>query len=242
MFNLPQIDEEDVRVIDEAAGELIARTECSAVLITDVGGALIVQKGDVAGFDITSIAALASNSYAATQMIASLINEPNFTHVTQQGDNWGLLVMNVDEYCVMVVIFKASVSVGLIKYYAQDTVKAIGTQMKKASEREPGATLDMVEMDVGSIDEVFKRKRAEDPKPTGPVICQKSPMVETVYPGNYWFCACGRSMSQPYCDGSHAGSGIDPVAVEITSTTQVAWCMCKHSGKLPYCDGSHSKL
>lgn len=164
MFNLPQITEEDVRVIDKAAGELIAQTEASAVLITDVGGALIVQKGDVAGFDITSIAALASNSYNATQMIASLINEPNFTAVYQQGDNYGLLVMNVEEYCIMIVIFKASVSVGLIKYCAQDTVKTIAAQMKIAAARAPGATLDMVEMDVGDIGEVFKRKKQEKEK------------------------------------------------------------------------------
>jgi predicted regulator of Ras-like GTPase activity (Roadblock/LC7/MglB family) len=162
MFNLPQITEDDVRVIDQAAGELIGRTEASAVLITDVGGALIARKGDIEGFDITSIAALASNSYAATQMIASLINEPNFTLVYQQGDNYGLLVMNVEEYCLLIAIFKASVAAGLVKYYAQETVQTIAVQMKTASERAPGESLDMIEMDVGDIDQVFKRKKKKE--------------------------------------------------------------------------------
>jgi len=248
MFNLPQINEEDVRVVDAAAAELIARTEASAVLVTDVGGALIVQRGDIEGFDITSIAALASNSYAATQMIASLINEPNFTAVTQQGDNWGLLVMNVEEYCILVVIFRASVSVGLIKYYAQDTVKAMAAQMKIASERAPGATLDMVEMNVGGIEEVFKRKResadqpAEPAVPAEPVICQRVPLVEVAYPGDYMYCACGRSKTQPFCDGSHAGTGIEPIPIQIKEAGQVAWCLCKHSKTKPFCDGSHSRL
>ena len=246
MFNLPQITEDDVRVIDKTTGDLIFRTQASAVLVTDVGGALIVQKGEVEGFDITSIAALASNSYAATQMIASLINEPNFTAVYQQGDNWGLLVMNVEEYCLMIVIFQAQVSVGLIKYYAQETVKTIAEQMKAASERAPGETLDMVEMNVGNIDEVFKRKRSDEesaPKAAAePVVVATAPLVESIPAGDYVYCACGRSKNQPYCDGSHAGTGIEPIPVNIPEEGNVAWCLCKHSKNKPFCDGSHSRL
>lgn len=75
-----------------------------------------------------------------------------------------------------------------------------------------------------------------------PEIPQKSPYVMEVEPGEYAWCACGKSDNQPYCDGSHAGSEFAPILVSIKEKKKVAWCGCKHSGTKPYCDGSHQKL
>jgi len=75
-----------------------------------------------------------------------------------------------------------------------------------------------------------------------PVICQRAPIVQKVEPGEYWWCACGRSKSQPFCDGSHAGTGLQPKMVTITEPKTVAWCACKHSKNQPFCDGSHARL
>lgn len=73
-------------------------------------------------------------------------------------------------------------------------------------------------------------------------IAQKGPYVQEVKPGKYFWCACGRSSSQPFCDGSHRGTGITPVRKEITETKKVAWCGCKHTNTPPFCDGTHRKL
>jgi CDGSH iron-sulfur domain-containing protein 3 len=75
-----------------------------------------------------------------------------------------------------------------------------------------------------------------------PIVCQKAPIVQKAEPGEYWWCACGRSAGQPFCDGSHRGTGFAPVRVEIPEAANVAWCACKHTGKPPFCDGSHHKL
>ena len=75
-----------------------------------------------------------------------------------------------------------------------------------------------------------------------PVIFKKSPIVQKVEPGAYWWCACGLSKSQPFCDGSHQGTGLAPMKVDITEAKTVAWCACKHSAKMPFCDGAHSRL
>ena len=72
-----------------------------------------------------------------------------------------------------------------------------------------------------------------------PIVFQKAPMVQQTAAGTYWWCACGRSKTQPFCDGSHKGTGLAPMKTEITEGRQVAWCACKHSKSPPFCDGSH---
>ncbi|MBK8979402.1 MAG: CDGSH iron-sulfur domain-containing protein [Planctomycetes bacterium] len=75
-----------------------------------------------------------------------------------------------------------------------------------------------------------------------PAIPQTAPYVIDCEPGTYAWCACGRSARQPYCDGSHKGTGMTPVIENVVATRKVAWCGCKHSQKRPFCDGSHTKL
>lgn len=77
------------------------------------------------------------------------------------------------------------------------------------------------------------------PTPESPA---RLPVVLDLEPGTYAWCACGHSKSQPFCDGSHEGTGFEPVEFEVTETRRVALCMCKHAGKRPFCDGSHRNL
>jgi len=71
---------------------------------------------------------------------------------------------------------------------------------------------------------------------------QNSPYAVDVIEGEecYW-CSCGRSKSQPFCDGSHRDTTFEPVAVKAEKTETVYLCGCKKTGNAPFCDGSHSK-
>ncbi|MBI5381059.1 MAG: CDGSH iron-sulfur domain-containing protein [Opitutae bacterium] len=75
-----------------------------------------------------------------------------------------------------------------------------------------------------------------------PIIAQKAPFVQATNPGIYHWCTCGGSKKQPFCDGSHKGTGFSPKKVDIAEAKTVAWCGCKNSKNGAFCDGSHSRL
>ncbi len=76
-----------------------------------------------------------------------------------------------------------------------------------------------------------------------PEIAQKSPYAVAVEAGkNYWWCSCGKSKGQPFCDGSHKGSEFTPVEYKATENGTVYFCGCKNSKNAPLCDGTHKSL
>jgi len=158
MGTLPQLIEEDVQCLEDALRDLLQRTDATTALIIDKGGFLIANQGDSRNFDLTTIAALASGAYMANQTIANLIHETNFNSVYQQGEKYSMFAICVDEHCLLVVIFRAQVSVGVVKYYATPAAEQVAAQMVAAQERDPGAGLDLSMINLADTSGLFRRR------------------------------------------------------------------------------------
>lgn len=75
-----------------------------------------------------------------------------------------------------------------------------------------------------------------------PVVADRKPCILDLKAGTYFWCACGRSAAQPWCDGSHAGTDFQPLKFELNEETRMALCLCKHTKNEPKCDGQHSRI
>jgi CDGSH iron-sulfur domain-containing protein 3 len=82
-----------------------------------------------------------------------------------------------------------------------------------------------------------------DAAPAKPIVAQKAPYGLDVEAGKtYYWCSCGRSAKQPFCDGAHKGTGLTPMAYTADKAGKVWFCGCKASAKSPLCDGAHKAL
>jgi len=158
MATLPQLLEEDVQQLDDVLRGFLNRTDAATALIVDKGGFLITHQGDARQFDLTTISALASGAYMANQTIANLIHETNFDSVYQAGTQYSMFVTAVDDECLLLVIFKAAVGVGVVKYYVNAAREQIARQLQIAHERDPAGGLDLSVLNMADTRNVFKRK------------------------------------------------------------------------------------
>ena len=75
-----------------------------------------------------------------------------------------------------------------------------------------------------------------------PTIADNKPVILELEAGDYWWCSCGESQKQPFCDGSHKDTGFTPLKFTLEGKKRVALCQCKATQNHPFCDGTHRGL
>jgi predicted regulator of Ras-like GTPase activity (Roadblock/LC7/MglB family) len=158
MATLPQLIEEDIRQIDEVLLDFVRQANLIGALLVDKGGFLITNKGDTGDLDLTTIGALASGAFMATQTIAGLVNEKNFNSTFQQGEKFSLFILEIDDECLLVIIFSTETGLGVVKYYSGNVATAIARQLNAARERNPGGGFDLSVLNLANPQELFRKK------------------------------------------------------------------------------------
>lgn len=156
-MGFPQLLEEDLTFFDRTLGELVKKSEAMLAMIVEKAGYLIHQFGNTADVDSVTFATLGSNAFNATQFMAQLVNEPNFTSMYQQGETYSTLILNIEENTLLVLVFGTEQTVGSMKYYAAPAVRQIAAQIVLATSR--GETpLDLCDMNPDDVQAaIFKR-------------------------------------------------------------------------------------
>ena len=160
MATLPQLIEDDMRVLDGALREFITQTGASVAMVIDKGGFLITSQGEPADVDLTTLGALASGAFLATQTIAGLVNEKNFNSTFQQGDVSSMLVLDIDTHCLLVILFPTKAGAGLMKYYGTNCSSKIARQLVAANDRNPDGGYDLSVLNMADPKELFRKRGA----------------------------------------------------------------------------------
>lgn len=158
MSTLPQLIEEDIRRLDETLRDYLAQTDATIALLIDKAGFLLTHQGNAGDVDLTTIGALASGAFMASQTIAGLVNEKDFNHTALQGEKFSLFTVSVDEHCLLVVVFQSKTGIGVVKYYSAACVSRLARQLNIARERDPEGGLDLSEMNVSDPQDLFRKK------------------------------------------------------------------------------------
>jgi predicted regulator of Ras-like GTPase activity (Roadblock/LC7/MglB family) len=158
MATLPQLNEDDIRKLDETLRDFLAQTDAAVAMVTDQAGFLIAHQGEHGELDLTTLCALASGSFLASQTIAKLVQERDFNHTVLQGVRASVFTANVDQQCLLVVVFPSQTGVGIVKYYSAGALGRLAAQLAVARARDPEGGLDLSELNVANPEEFFRRK------------------------------------------------------------------------------------
>ncbi|MBV9657452.1 MAG: roadblock/LC7 domain-containing protein [Verrucomicrobia bacterium] len=135
MDSIPVLTIEDVAHIDDVLQDYLQKSESDLAVIIDKGGNVISQSGDHEIMDVTIIAALAAGSFAATKELARRIGEVEFNALYHQGNGSHIFMNSVDEDTIMITVFGAQTTVGLVRFYSTGACQAMANVLKNLREK-----------------------------------------------------------------------------------------------------------
>ncbi|MGF1655912.1 MAG: roadblock/LC7 domain-containing protein [Verrucomicrobiales bacterium] len=143
MDAIPVLTIEDVANLDNVLQDYLQRSESDLIVVIDKGGNLIAQVGDLEVMDVTVIAALAAGSFAATKELARRIGEVEFNALYHQGNGSHIFMNSVDEDTIMITVFGANTTVGLVRFYSASAATSLAEVLTCLREKtNPGFQFD----------------------------------------------------------------------------------------------------
>ena len=151
MNAIPVFTIEDVATLDGILAEFLQKAEAELTVIIDRGGNVISQYGDMTVLDVTTIAALAAGSFAATQELARRIGELEFNALYHQGNGSHIFMNSVDDDTIMITVFGPRTTVGLVRFYSSSAAQKVGELLKSLQGNTREVTFASAEMAAGDI-------------------------------------------------------------------------------------------
>lgn len=125
MKTIPALTIENVAALDGLLADFLKKAEADLTVVIDRGGNVISQFGDSAVLDVTTIAALAAGSFAATRELARRIGEVEFNALYHQGNGSHIFMNSVDDDTIMITVFGSRTTVGLVRFYSGTAAQAV---------------------------------------------------------------------------------------------------------------------
>ena len=151
MNAIPVFTIEDVATLDGILAEFLQKAEAELTVVIDRGGNVISQYGDMTVLDVTIIAALAAGSFAATKELARRIGELEFNALYHQVDGNHIFMNSVDDDTIMITVFGARTTVGLVRFYSSSAAQRVGELLKSLQENTREVSFAPAEMAAGDI-------------------------------------------------------------------------------------------
>lgn len=151
MNAIPVFTIEDVATLDGILADFLQKAEAELTVVIDRGGNVISQYGDMTVLDVTIIAALAAGSFAATKELARRIGELEFNALYHQGDGNHIFMNSVDEDTIMITVFGARTTVGLVRFYSSTAAQRVGELLKSLHGNTHDVAFTPAEIDTGEI-------------------------------------------------------------------------------------------
>ncbi len=142
MNAIPCLTIEDVATLDGILADFLKKAEAELTVVIDRGGNVISQFGDMTVMDVTTVAALAAGSFAATKELARRIGEVEFNALYHQGNGNHMFMNSVDDDTIMITVFGKQTTVGLVRFYASSTSQAVSTLLQSVSRGGHGFSFD----------------------------------------------------------------------------------------------------
>jgi predicted regulator of Ras-like GTPase activity (Roadblock/LC7/MglB family) len=151
MNAIPVFTIEDVATLDGILAEFLQKAEAELTVVIDRGGNVISQYGDIELLDVTIIAALAAGSFAATKELARRIGEVEFNALYHQGDGNHIFMNSIDDDTIMITVFGARTTVGLVRFYSSQTAQSIAELLKSLHGNTNDVALDPADFSTAPI-------------------------------------------------------------------------------------------